>query len=149
MNLLPLSPIVTRLKTPNLCPSFRLFGTAADLTAAAKARTPAKLAAYVVLLGAEGHDVREGSGPLRQDFDVQVSVLLRQVLSGLDGAAGLKQLETPAGEIRAALFGWQHPDADLRFTIASEGLEDFDPTTGVTLYRIDFQTRVRLMEPLT
>lgn len=147
MNLLPLSPVADRLKEPGLCPSLRLVGSAADLAAVARSKTPANVAAFVVLLGADNVQTLEGSGPLRQVLQVTVAVVLRVTLSGAEGAAGLKQLETPAGEVRAALFGWMHPDGQLKFTISAEALEDFDPATGVTLYRLDFTTRVRLQEP--
>lgn len=148
MDLLPLTPIVERLGRAT-CPSLRLVGTAADLAAASASATPADTAAFVVLLGAVGEDSHEGSGPLRQSFVVTVGVLVRVRLVGADGSKGLKLLETPVGEVRAALFGWLHPDAELKFEISGEDLEDFDAKTGVLLYRLDFITRVRLLENLS
>lgn len=148
MDLLALTPIVERLSRA-ACPSLRLVGTAADLAAASASASPASPGAYVVLLGAVGEEQHEGSGPLRQSFAVTVAVMLRVRLVGADGANGLKLLETPAGEVRAALFGWLHPDAELKFEISGESLEDFDPKAGVLLYRLDFITRVRLVENLS
>lgn len=147
MDLLRLQPVVDRLDRVS-CPALKAVGTAADLAAVKSASTAAACAAFVVLLGANGLEIQEGSGPLRQTFDVTIGVVLRTSVAGAEGAAGLKKLEEPTGQVRARLFGWEHPDAQRKFAIAGESLEDFDPKTGLVLYRVDFITRVRLVEPL-
>lgn len=142
--LLPAQPIVDRL-SQTCKPDVREIGTAADL-AAAGMPGPGAVAAFVVPGAAEPFENREGSGPLRQTFRVVFTVLLRINVSGLRGEAGLKKLEIPAGKIRTSLFGWRHPAAELKCESAGEGLEDFDPKTSLTLYRLDFATQVRLVE---
>lgn len=148
MHLLALAPSIDRLKTR--ARSLRQVGAAADLAAALSAGAlRASPSAFVLLSGAEPYEVAEGSGPLRQGFDVTVTALVGVNLSGALGEVGLDKLETPIGEVRAALFGWAHPEAETKFHSGGEGIEDFDGKTGVLLYRLDFITRVRLLESLS
>lgn len=145
MHLLPLTPVIDRLKVE--ARSLRQVGAAADLAAGMKpGGLTASPSAFVILSGAEPFDVAEGSGPLRQTFDVTLAVLVGVNLAGSKGEAGLAKLETPVGEVRDALFGWSHPDAEIKFRSGGEGVEEFDAKTGVLLYRLDFITRVRLLE---
>lgn len=146
--MLPLGPVIERLDAA--CGSLKDVGSVADMAAAvAKGAVRASPTAMVMTLGAEAYEVEEGSGPLRQTIDVTIGVVVGVTLAGAQGAQGLKELETPVGEIRGALFGWQHPDAVRKFWAAGESVEDFNPTTGVLLYRLDFSTRVRIQEPVT
>ncbi|MDP1617341.1 hypothetical protein [Phenylobacterium sp.] len=145
MHLLAQTPVIERLKVE--ARSLRQVGAAADLAAGMKpGGLTASPSAFVILSGAEPFDVGEGSGPLRQTFDVTQTVLVGVNLAGAKGEAGLAKLETPVGEVRGALFGWSHPDAEIKFRSGGEGVEEFDAKTGVLLYRLDFITRVRLLE---
>lgn len=145
--LLSAQPIIDRLAA-TCRPQIREIGAAAELATALKASV-ASPGAYVVPGAAEPYETREGSGPLRQTFRHTFTVIVRVSLAGARGEAGLKALEEPAGLVRAALFGWQHPAAELRCASAGEGLEDFDGASGVMLYRLDFQTQTRLLENLS
>ena len=143
--LLPLQPVIDRLKES--CPSLKDVGGIADIAAAAaKGAVRASPTAMVMSLGANPYEVQEASGPLRQTIDVTIGVVIGVTLAGANGARGLAELETPVGEVRGALFGWSHPDAVRKFWSAGESVEDFNPETGVLLYRLDFTTRVRIQE---
>lgn len=145
--LLQLAPVIARLD--EVCPSLREVGGVADIAAAAaRGAVRASPSAMVMTLGADGYEVQEGSGPLRQTLDVSIGVVVGVTLAGAKGAAGLGRLEEPVGEIRGALFGWRHPDAVRPFWMGGESVEDFDAATGVLLYRLDFTTRVRIQETL-
>lgn len=146
--MLPLAPVIARLS--EACGSLRDVGGVADLAAVvAKGAVRASPTALVMTLGANAYEIQEGSGPLRQTIDVTIGVIVGVTLAGPKGAAGLAQLETPVGEVRGALFGWQHPDAVRKFWAGGESVEDFNPETGVLLYRLDFTTRVRIQETIT
>lgn len=144
--LFDVEPVVQRLRAA--CPLLRLVGGAADLAAVAQpGGVRASPSAFVLLSGAAPHEVKEGSGPLRQDLTVTFSVLLGVTLAGAQGAAGLKAIEAPAKQVRGALFGWAPPEpAYRRCWSAGEALEDFDAKTGVLLYRLDFETEVHIQE---
>jgi hypothetical protein len=145
IELLPLQPVIDRLKTA--APSLRDVGGVADMAAtASKGAVIATPTAMVIPLGANPYDPEEGSGPLRQTIDVTFGVVLGVTLAGALGAKGLQQAEGPANEIRAALFGWQHPGAVRKCWMGGESVEDFNAQTGVLLYRLDFTTRVRIQE---
>jgi hypothetical protein len=145
MDLLALTPVIDRLKA--VASALRQVGAAADLAAGMKpGGLTASPSAFVILTGAEPFEVAEGSGPLRQTFEVTLTVLVGVNLAGAKGEAGLEKLETPVREVRRALFGWSHPDAEIKFRSGGEGVEEFDAKTGVLLYRLDFTTRVRLLE---
>lgn len=143
MNLLPLDPIVARLRAS--APTLRSVGTAADLAAIQATGVRAGPMAFVILSGADAHEVREGSGPLRQVLAVTVTVLLGLPTAGAKGEAGLRAVEEPASQVRAALFGWSHPDALRSFVSAGEGLEEFDAKSQVLLYQLSFTT-LRLIQ---
>lgn len=146
--LLPLAPVIERLD--QACGSLREVGSVADIAAAvAKGAVRASPTAMVMALGADPYDVEEGSGPLRQTIDVTIGVVIGVTLAGAKGSQGLTELETPVGEVRGALFGWSHPYAVRKFWLGGESIEDFNPATGVLLYRIDFITRVRITETIT
>jgi hypothetical protein len=143
--LLPLQPVIDLLKTG--APMLRSVGSAAELAAVMKRGVViAGPAAFVVPGGAVPYDQREGSGPLRVDAVVTVSVVLGLTLAGKTGAEGLQAAEAPADAVRGLLFGWKHPDALRKFTWASEGPEDLNAETNVLLYRLDFETAVRITE---
>lgn len=146
--LLPLQPVIDRLKAA--CGSLRDVGGIADIAAAgAKGAVRASPVAMVMHLGGSAFETQEGSGPLRQTIDVTIGVIVGVTLAGSKGEQGMAQLETPVGEIRGALFGWEHPGAVRKFWSAGESVEDFNPETGVLLYRLDFTTRVRIQETIT
>lgn len=145
MDLLDEQPIIDRLKAR--APSLRNVGAAADLAAITGAGgVIAGPDAYVVPGGADPFDVAEGSGPLRQWLSVTTSIVIGLTLAGVRGAAGMAKTRGPSREIRAALFGWTHPDAQRKFHHAGEGLESFDAKTGQLFYRLDFNTLVLVQE---
>lgn len=147
MNLLPLEPIKDRLV--ELGNALRFVGYSADFATATKpGGVLANPSAFITLIGAEPYQVHEGSGPLRQTLRVTFCVLLGVKLAGARGEAGLALLEAPSGLVRQSLFGWTHPQAQRSCHLAGEGLEDFDATTGVLFYRLDFETEVRIQEQL-
>ncbi len=125
----------------------REVGAAADLAAVVKAGAlRASPSAFVLLESAVPQAVDEGSGPLRQTFDVTVAVILAVDLSGFRGEAGVTALAGPQAAIRAAMFGWAMPGTWRRFWFGPEGLEDFNDQTGVLLYRHNFNCQVRIQE---
>lgn len=145
MSLFPLAPVVARLKAE--APAFRHVGTAADLAAAAQpGAVRASPTAAVLLLGIATLEVREGSGPLRQLLEPTVGVIVGVTLAGAQGERGLQAIEEPVDQVRDALFGWEHPNSIRAFHLANEGIEDFDPKTGVLLYRLDFAARTRIQQ---
>lgn len=147
MDLLNLTPVKARLVDE--AASLRDIGYAADFNAAAQdGAVIASPAAFILQTGEQPFEVREGSGPLRQLILVTISVLVAVRLAGVRGQAGLAALVQPVGEIRAALFGWQHPDAYGKFLLAGGGVEDFNSKTGVLVYRLDFEAPRFLQETL-
>lgn len=147
MDLLDPQPIMARLKAA--CPLLREVGGLAELGGVASTLLKASPSAFVVPIGEQPYEVAEGSGPLRQGFDVTFAVITGVNLSGARGEAALKALRPPLQQVRSALFGWQHPDAETRCICGAGGLEDFDAKTGVTLFRSEFIARVRLLENLS
>lgn len=153
MDLLNLQTVIDRLKAiPGAVDGgpgyFREVGGLADLGALMKKgqlRGSGASAFVVPAVGQAGRS-REGSGPLRQDIAQTIAVVIGVSLSGVLGQEGLTKLVEPIGKVRASLFAWQHPDALFKFECGAEGLEDFNADTGVTLYRMDFETAVRLVE---
>ena len=146
MELLDLKPFQARLKAKTTG-VIRDIGFAADFAAAtAPGAAIASPSAFIILTGAEPLEIQEGSGPLRQLFDVTVSVLLALKLAGVRGSAGLEQLAAPAAATRGALFGWAHPDAERKCWSGGESIEDFDSKTGVLVYRLDFVARAKIQE---
>lgn len=145
MSLLAATPFAERLKAR--APSLRQVGFAADLAVAMKpGGLLASPSAFVVMMGAEPYPVADASSLLRQVFVVTFAVLVGVNLAGQRGEAGLKALDQPVDECRAALFGFHHPGADLACRSAGEGVEDFDAATGVLFYRLDFATEATLLE---
>ena len=146
IEMLQLQPVVQRLKAE--APLLREVGVAADLAALLKAGSVrASPSAFVLLESAVPTQIHEGSGPLRQTFDVTVAVILAAGLAGAKGAAAIAALEAPQGQIRAAMFGWSAPGTWRRFWFGAEGIEDFNDQTGVVLYRHNFTCQVRIQEP--
>lgn len=146
ITLLDLAPVIDRLGLLT-AQGVKFVGSAADgATAAAAGRVIASPTLYVLFLGAVPYEVREGSGPLRQGFDVMVGVIVGVTLAGTTGSDGLKAIQAPAALVRGALFGWEHPQAETQFRSAGESIEDFDEKTRVFLYRLDFTCRVRIQE---
>lgn len=152
MDLLDLQTIIDRLAaidraTPDGPGYFREVGGLADLGALMKqGRLRASPSAFVVPATGQAGRTREGSGPLRQDIAQTIAVVIGVNLSGALGREGLTKLVEPIGKVRASLFAWAHPRALYKFECGDEGLEDFNADTGVTLYRMDFLTAVRLVE---
>lgn len=145
MNLLPLAPIKARVD--EIGPAIRFIGFSADFAAATKpGGVLANPSAFITLLGGEPYEVREASMPLRQVILVTFAVLVGVKLAGQRGETGLALLEEPIRLIRQKLFGWEHPNADRPCHMAGEGLEDFDATTGVLFYRLDFSTLRTIQE---
>lgn len=155
MDLLNLQTVIDRLKAiPGSTPAgpgyFREVGGLADLGALMKAgKLRASPSAFVVPAVGQASRTREGSGPLRQDIAQTIAVVIGVNLSGVLGQEGLTKLVEPVGKVRASLFAWAHPDALYKFECGGEGLEDFNADTGVTLYRMDFETAVRLVETIS
>lgn len=146
MTLLALTLVKARLIDE--VPSLRDVGFAADFAAVTNpGGVIASPSAYIVQTGATAREIREGSGPLRQVMDVTIAVLVAVRLAGQRGAAGLTALEAPVDAVRTALFGWFHPEADKKFELVDEALEDFDGKTGVAVYRLDFRAPRRIQEP--
>lgn len=150
IEILDLAPVVTRLDLLKTAEhGFRTVQTAADAAAATRpGATVASPSATIVYLGASPYAVREGSGPLRQGFEVTIGIVLGLTLAGARGAAGLKAMQGPAALIRGALFGWQHPDTETKFRSAGEGVEDFDEKTRTLFMRLDFTCRTVIQENL-
>lgn len=152
MDLLNLQTIIDRLKAiPGATEGgpgyFREVGGLADLGALMKGgKLRASPSAFVVPATGQAARTREGSGPLRQDINQTIAVVIGVNLSGVLGQEGLTKLVEPVAKVRASLFAWAHPDALYKFECGGEGLEDFNADTGVTLYRMDFETAVRLVE---
>ena len=146
MDLFPLKPVQARLET--LGPqALRFIGFAADFAAAtAPGGVLANPSAFIVLIDADPYQVREGSGPLRQDLVATFAVLLGVKRAGQRAEAGLAMLETPTRLVRGALFGWKHPNAKRACHHAGEGVEDFDAKTGVLFYRLNFSAPVTIQE---
>lgn len=147
IEILDLQPVIDRLKGL-LNHGFRAVQSAAEAAAAtAPGAVIASPSATVVYLGAAPYVVAEGSGPLRQGFEVSIGVVLGMTLAGARGAEGLKASQQPAAQIRGALFGWQHPGADNKFRSAGESVEDFDEKTRTLFLRLDFTCRAYIQEP--
>lgn len=145
MDLLDLDQVKARLQAR--ATSLRDIGFAADFAAVTQpGAVIASPSAFVIQTGEQPVEVREGSGPLRQLILVTVSVLVAVRFAGARGVAGLDALKEPVGQVRNALFGWAHPDAERKFWLGPSGLEDFDGKTGVLVYRLDFEAPVRLQE---
>lgn len=149
MDLLDLQLVIDRLKSACPPPILKEVGGLAELGGAASTLIKASPSAFVVPVGESAYEVNEGSGPLRQGFDVTFAVITGVTLSGPRGEAAMKALRAPLAAVRQALFGWQHPAAVTRCVCGSGGLEDFNAQTGVTLFRSEFMTRVRLLENLS
>ena len=149
MDLLDPQLIIDRLKDQVTRPTLVEIGGLAELGAAASLQLTASPSAFVVPMGARPVENREGSGPLLQDFDVTVAVVIAVNLAGKRGQEALNTLKAPIAAVRAALWGWQPEGALFRFVSGDEALEDYDAGKGVALYRLDFITRVRRLEPLT
>lgn len=144
--LLPLQPVIDRLKAVAM-PPLREVGGAADIQAAvSNGSLRASPSGFVIPMGSQAFEIEEGSGPLRQTIDVTFGVVVGVTLAGKLGAEGLKQAEGPCNAVRGAIFGWQHPDAVRKCWSAGESVEDFNEKTGVLLVRLDFTTRVRIQE---
>jgi hypothetical protein len=147
IEILDLQPIVDRLSLLKRDGTLRDVQSAADAIAAASpGAVIASPSATVVYLGAAPYEVAEGSGPLRQAFEVSIGVVLGLTLAGARGAEGLKKMQAPAAYIRGALFGWQHPGAENKFRSAGESVEDFDEKTRTLFLRLDFTCRARIQE---
>lgn len=147
MDLLDLALVKTRLEDAEA--GLVSIGYAADFAAAtAPGQVIRGPAAFLVITGEEPLQVLEGSGPLRQNIQVTLSVLLGVTLAGARGEAGLKALAGPIEAVRFALFGWAHPAAERAFHLAGGGVEDFDAKTGVLVYRLDFEAPVKIQEIL-
>lgn len=146
LDLLDIAPIVERLKD-TIQPTFRQINTAADAAAASsKGQAIATPSATVVYLGASADEVQEGSGPLRQSFEVTIGVVIAIGLAGAFGDAAIAKMQGPLGLVRAALFGWSHPGAERKFWSGGESVDDFDPKTQTLYLRLDFVTRARIQE---
>lgn len=147
MDILDLNLVKQRLG--DVAPALRLVGFAAEFSALSQpGAVIASPSAYVIVTGEEPAQVAEGSGPLRQWLDVTISVLVAVRLAGPMGAAGLAALEEPVAQVRAAVFGWAHPDAERKFHLGGGGIEDFDAKTGVLIYRLDFIALCKVQETL-
>ncbi|MCX7586542.1 hypothetical protein [Phenylobacterium sp. 58.2.17] len=145
MSLFALPPIQARLKAK--APILRDVGFAADLAAAtAPGAVLAGPQAFVMVMGMDAYEAKEFSGPLRQGLAVNFAVLIGVTLAGQRGEAGLRALDEPVTQARAAIFGWHHPDGEIACRLTAEGVEDFDSKTGVLLYRLDFTTDVVIQE---
>jgi hypothetical protein len=148
LELLDLEPFKARLDEVN-DGLVRDLGFAADSAAAtAPGAVLASPSAFIVLTGAEPFEIREGSGPLRQLFNVNVSVLVAVKFAGSRGQAALKAFAAPNARVRGALFGWRHPGAERGCWSGGESLEDFDGKTGVAVYRLDFVAQAKIQEQL-
>ena len=146
--LLDLQPFKDRLDEVN-DGLFREIGFAADFAAVtAPGGVLQSPSAYIILTGADPFEIHEGSGPLRQNFNVNVSVLVAMRFIGTRGHPALEAFEAPNARVRGALFGWLHPGAQRGCWSAGESLEDFDGKTGVAVYRLDFIAQAKIQEQL-
>jgi hypothetical protein len=148
LQLLDLQPMKDRL-TEASAGAFREIGFAADFAAVTAAGgVVASPSAFIIRMGAQFVEIHEGSGPLRQIVNVPVAVLVAVTLAGRKGVDGLVQLEGPCDQVRAAFFGWLHPDAQRSCWMGGEDMEDFDSKTGLLVYRLDFIVQTKITEIL-
>lgn len=147
MDLIALDQVKTRLEAE--APSLRQVGFAADFNAATQpGAVIAGPAAFIITTGEEWAPPKAASAPMTQWVAITISILIAVKLAGARGEAGLAALDTPIGEVRAALFGWHHPDADGPMAMSGGGVEDFDGKTQVLVYRLDFNALTSIQETL-
>lgn len=147
MDLLELDDAKDRLTTR--APSLRLIGFAADFDAAMKpGAVVASPSCFLMITGEDWIPPGSASTLATQSANVTMSALIAVKLAGPMGAAGLQALKQPIAEVRFGLFGWHHPQADGPFALSGGGIEDFNGSTGVLVYRLDFTALTKIQETL-